>query len=91
MPIPYLKDWPQKEWNEHHTFYRHAGMYAYRTDILEKIVKLPVSSLEKAESLEQLRWLEHGYKIKCVITDFESLCVDSPQDVEAIIDRLKEK
>jgi 3-deoxy-manno-octulosonate cytidylyltransferase (CMP-KDO synthetase) len=91
MPIPYLKEWPQKEWHQHHTFYRHAGMYAYRTDILEKIAKLPVSSLETAESLEQLRWLEHGYKIKCVVTDFESLCVDSPQDVEAVIDRLKKE
>jgi 3-deoxy-manno-octulosonate cytidylyltransferase (CMP-KDO synthetase) len=91
MPIPYLKEWSQKEWHQHHTFYRHAGMYAYRTDILEKIAKLPVSSLEKAESLEQLRWLENGYKIKCVITNFESLCVDSPRDVEAIVDRLKKE
>jgi 3-deoxy-manno-octulosonate cytidylyltransferase (CMP-KDO synthetase) len=90
-PIPYFKDKPQNEWHLHHVYYRHAGMYAYRTDILEKIAKLPFSSLEKAESLEQLRWLEHGYKIKCIITDFESLCVDSPEDIDTIVDRLKGK
>lgn len=89
MTIPYLKGWPENEWHLHHTYYRHAGMYAYRTDILEKISKLPVSPLESAESLEQLRWLEHGFKIKCIITDHESLCVDAPEDIEAIINRLK--
>ncbi len=91
IPIPYLKDKQQNEWHLNHTYYRHAGMYAYRADILEKIAKLPVSSLEKAESLEQLRWIEHGYKIKCVVTNFESLCVDSPGDIEAIIERIKKK
>ena len=89
MPIPYLKGYPEKQWHLQHTYYRHAGMYAYRTDILEKITMLNVSSLEAAESLEQLRWLENGFKIKCIITNHESLCVDSPQDIEVITNRLK--
>jgi len=91
QPIPYLKDVPENIWHLHHTYYRHAGMYAYRTDILEKITGLPVSTLEKAESLEQLRWLEYGFKIKCIVTEFESLCVDSPEDIEAIVNRLKKE
>ena len=88
-PIPYLKGKPASEWHLHHTYYRHAGMYAYRKDILEKITKLPVSSLEIAESLEQLRWLENGFKIKCIIAKHESLCVDTPEDIKTIEDRLK--
>jgi 3-deoxy-manno-octulosonate cytidylyltransferase (CMP-KDO synthetase) len=90
LPIPYLKGWQESEWHVHHTYYRHAGMYAYRTDVLEKITKLPVSSLESAESLEQLRWLQHGFKIKCIITNYESLCVDTPEDIKIIINRLKQ-
>jgi 3-deoxy-manno-octulosonate cytidylyltransferase (CMP-KDO synthetase) len=85
MAIPFLKGIDQAEWHKHHVYYRHVGMYAYRTDILKKITKLPVSSLERAESLEQLRWLENGYKIKCAITHFESHCIDTPEDVEKIL------
>lgn len=79
--IPFIKGVDEKEWHLHHTYYRHVGMYAYRTDILAAITKLSVSSLEKAESLEQLRWLENGYKIKCVTTRFESHCIDTPEDL----------
>ena len=85
MIIPYIKGVPQEEWHLHHTYYRHVGMYAYRADVLEKITKLSVSSLEKAESLEQLRWLENGFKIKCAFTDFESHCIDTMEDVEKIL------
>jgi 3-deoxy-manno-octulosonate cytidylyltransferase (CMP-KDO synthetase) len=59
-------------------------MYAYRNDILDAITRLPVSALEKAESLEQLRWLENGFTIKCVTTGFESICVDTPEDAEKV-------
>lgn len=83
--IPFIKNVDEKEWHLNHAYYRHVGMYAYRADILEKITKLPVSSLEKAESLEQLRWLQNGFKIKCVITNFESHCIDTPQDLQAIL------
>ena len=88
MVIPYIKGVAQTEWHQHYTYYRHVGMYAYRKDILEKITKLPVSSLEQAESLEQLRWVEHGYKIKCVITGYESHCIDTPGDVEKVMRRM---
>jgi 3-deoxy-manno-octulosonate cytidylyltransferase (CMP-KDO synthetase) len=62
-----------------------VGMYAYRADILEKITNLQPSSLEKVESLEQLRWLENGYKIKCIETNYDSHCVDTPEDIEKVL------
>lgn len=85
MVVPFIKGRDEKEWHLHHKYYRHVGMYAYRKDVLEAITKLPVSSLEQAESLEQLRWLEHGFKIKCALTDFESHCIDTPEDVEKVL------
>lgn len=85
MVIPFIKGIEKEEWHLHHTYYRHVGMYAYRRDVLEKITRLPVSSLEKAESLEQLRWLEHGFKIKCAITTYESHCIDTPEDIEKVL------
>ncbi len=89
MVIPYIKGVDEKEWHTHHRYYRHVGMYAYRKDVLGKITALPVSSLEKAESLEQLRWLEHGFKIKCVATKYESHCIDTPEDVEKVLKLVK--
>jgi 3-deoxy-manno-octulosonate cytidylyltransferase (CMP-KDO synthetase) len=83
--IPFIKDIDEKEWHLHHDYYRHVGMYAYRTDILSKLTSLPVSPLEKAESLEQLRWLENGFKIKCVTTTFESHCIDTLEDLQRIL------
>lgn len=80
--IPYLRDVPPAEWLQRHTFYKHVHLYAYRADILREITELSVSALEKAESLEQLRWLEHGYTIKVGITQHESLSVDTPADLE---------
>ncbi|MBN9485185.1 MAG: 3-deoxy-manno-octulosonate cytidylyltransferase [Bacteroidetes bacterium 43-93] len=85
MVIPYIKGVPQESWHQHHDYYRHVGMYAYRTDVLEQLTALPVSSLEKAESLEQLRWLQKGFKIKCAITQFDSHCIDTPEDVEKVL------
>ena len=89
--IPFLKGVPEAEWHLRRAYYRHVGMYAYRADILEEITKLPVSSLEKAESLEQLRWLEAGYKIKCAITNHESHCIDTPEDVEKVLKLMKQQ
>jgi 3-deoxy-manno-octulosonate cytidylyltransferase (CMP-KDO synthetase) len=83
--IPFIKNVDEKDWHKHHNYYRHVGMYAYRTDILEKITQLSVSTLEKAESLEQLRWLQNGFKIKCVETNFESHCIDTPEDLQALL------
>ncbi len=85
MVIPFIKGVDEKEWHTQHQYYRHVGMYAYRKDILEMITKLPVSSLEKAESLEQLRWIENGFAIKCVLTKYESHCIDTPEDVERVL------
>lgn len=85
MPIPFIKGVPESDWHKHHTYYRHVGMYAYRRDVLEAITKLPVSALEKAESLEQLRWLENGFRIKCVTTKFDSHCIDTPEDIEKVL------
>jgi 3-deoxy-manno-octulosonate cytidylyltransferase (CMP-KDO synthetase) len=83
--IPYLKGFPQDQWHLRHTYYRQVGMYAYRADILEKLTQLPVSDLEKAESLEQLRWLQHGFKIKMALTQYESHCVDTLEDLNRIL------
>jgi len=88
MVIPFIKGVDEIAWHKHHTYYRHVGMYAYRRDILEKITQLPVSSLEKAESLEQLRWVEAGYKVRCTITGFESHCIDTPEDLEKVLRRM---
>lgn len=82
--IPFLRNVAQNDWLKSHTFYKHIGIYAYRTDILKKITQLQPSSLEKAESLEQLRWLENGYQIKVAVTDLETIGIDTPQDLEKI-------
>lgn len=82
-PIPFVQKQPQETWLDHAIFYRHVGLYAYRQDILRAITKLPVSPLERAESLEQLRWIENGYRIKTVETDAEEgMCIDTPEDLE---------
>lgn len=84
-PIPFLKGIPKEEWHRHHNYYRHVGLYAYRADILRQITALPESPLEKAESLEQLRWLENGFRIRCILTAYESHCVDTPEDLERVL------
>ncbi len=80
-PIPYWRG-KETDWVHQHHYYKHIGMYAYRSDILEKITSLKVSSLERAESLEQLRWLENGYKIKVAETSLETVGIDTPEDLE---------
>ena len=81
--IPYLRNVPQEQWPMAHTFYTHLGMYAYRAQALEQITALSQSWLEAGESLEQLRWLENGMKIKVGVTQFSSIGIDTPQDLEA--------
>lgn len=80
--IPHLRDIEKDQRLSHSNFYKHIGIYAYRADILKKITSLEPSCLEKAESLEQLRWLENGYKVKVVETEIETLGIDTPEDVE---------
>lgn len=84
-PIPYLRGKANSEWLYNHAYFKHIGMYAYRVETLQAITKLNQSSLELAESLEQLRWLENGYTIQTAITDIENLSVDTPADLEAIL------
>ena len=81
--IPYVRNHEWKEWINTTDFYTHVGMYAYRATVLGEITKLPQSSLELAESLEQLRWLQNGYKIKIGITDCPTIGIDTPEDLEA--------
>ena len=83
--IPHIRNTPEKEWLGKHAFFKHIGLYAYRTDVLEQLVKLPVSSLEKAESLEQLRWLENGFSITVAKTEIETAGIDTPEDLAAAL------
>ena len=83
--IPFIRDSDPSEWTEKHVFYKHLGMYAYRTDTLKKITKLPRSPLEKAESLEQNRWIENGYRIRCAVTLWDSFGIDTPEDLAKAI------
>ena len=77
--IPYLRGVERSEWLARHTFYKHIGLYAFRTEVLRAVTALPQSALEKAESLEQLRWLENGYSIK---VEVETIGIDTPEDLE---------
>lgn len=88
--IPYIRGKEYKEWLHCHTFYKHIGLYAYRAATLGEITRLPQSPLELAESLEQLRWLENGYRIKCAITNQETIGIDTPADMERAIAYLRQ-
>ena len=83
-PIPYIQNENQENWLKKHKFYKHVGMYGYRSNILLEISKLKKTILEKAESLEQLRWLESGYKIHTAVTNIDSYSVDTIDDLEKI-------
>lgn len=87
--IPYIRDVHHTKWLDKHTFYKHIGIYAYRADILKQITSLPQSSLEKAESLEQLRWIENGYRIKVGYTDTETIGIDTPEDLQRALEFLQ--
>jgi len=84
-PIPYLRGIDKDKWYTKHKFYKHIGLYAYKKNVLQTITKLGQSSLEIAESLEQNRWVENGYKIYTEETTIESLSVDTKEDLENIL------
>ena len=88
-PIPHIRNVTSEYWVHKHKFFKHIGMYAYRTDVLERLTTLSVSSLEKAESLEQLRWLENGFKITVAETTTETIGIDTPEDLHRAIQHLK--
>lgn len=79
--IPYLRGIEREKWLTEHTFYKHIGIYGFRTDVLRTVTALPQSTLERAESLEQLRWLENGYKIGVGISNVETIGIDTPEDL----------
>ncbi len=81
-PIPYIRNYPQNQWHEKYSFIKHLGIYAYRAEALRKITQLEPSPLELAESLEQNRWLENGFTIMVETTDYESISIDTPEDLE---------
>ncbi len=83
--VPYIRGSEKKDWNSRHYFWGHIGMYAFKSDVLQQLTKLDQSSLELAESLEQLRWLENGYRIKTAETNYQSLGIDTPEDLEAAL------
>ena len=80
-PIPYLRNIPTDEWLSKGEFYKHIGLYAYKSSVLKEIALLPPSRLEQLESLEQLRWLENGYAIGIAETDLETIGIDTPEDL----------
>ena len=83
--IPYLRGVKEDQWLERHTFYKHIGLYAYRTHVLNEITKLPQGILELTESLEQLRWIENGYTIKVAETNEHGIGIDTPEDLKKVI------
>ncbi|MBO4641472.1 MAG: 3-deoxy-manno-octulosonate cytidylyltransferase [Bacteroidaceae bacterium] len=80
--IPYVRGKEQAEWLQHFPYLKHLGLYAYRREVLQEVTQLPQSPLEIAESLEQLRWLENGYRIRVGLTDVETVGIDTPEDLQ---------
>lgn len=80
--IPFVRGKEQTEWLKSYPFLKHLGLYAYRREVLHEVTQLPQSHLELAESLEQLRWLENGYRIRVGLTDVETVGIDTPEDLE---------
>ncbi len=82
--VPFIKGKEIEEWLSQHTYYKHIGIYGFRKQTLFDLTKLPTSDLEKAESLEQLRWIENGYQIQTCMTDQESQAIDTLEDLQKI-------
>lgn len=88
-PIPYLRDVEKPDWPASFDYYKHIGIYGFRNQVLKEIVQLPVGRLEMAENLEQLRWLENGYKIYLSETDVESLAIDTHEDLSRVLAKMQ--
>jgi 3-deoxy-manno-octulosonate cytidylyltransferase (CMP-KDO synthetase) len=80
-PVPYNRNFPEQEWLKYSTYYKHIGIYGYRTTTLLELSHLAKTNLEITESLEQLRWIENGYKIRAEVTSMESIAIDTPDDL----------
>ena len=89
--IPYIRGKERNEWFGEYPFLKHLGIYAYRREVLAEVTQLPQSSLEKAESLEQLRWLQNGYRIRVGLTNIETVGIDTPEDLARAEEFLKSR
>lgn len=89
--IPYMRGVPQEEWLQKGRYYGHIGMYAYRGDVLRRIVAMPMSRMEQTESLEQLRWLENGVTIRVAVSEQSSIGIDTPEDLEKAKELIRDK
>ena len=89
--IPFVRGVERDAWLEKYPFLKHLGLYAYRKEVLGEVTRLPQSSLEKAESLEQLRWLQNGYRIRVAVTHFETVGIDTPEDLQRAEEFIKLK
>lgn len=87
-PIPFLRTYEKNDWLNHANYYKHIGIYGFTKSTLQEIVLMKPSKLEVAESLEQLRWLENGIQITIDVTDFESIGIDTPEDLEKLINNI---
>ncbi len=87
--IPFVRGIDSDKWHDHYPYLKHLGLYAYRREVLHEITQLPQSPLEIAESLEQLRWLENGYRIRVGLTDVETVGIDTPEDLQRAEEFLK--
>ena len=87
--IPFIRGKAHEDWLGEYPFLKHLGVYAYRREVLAEVTLLPQSSLEKAESLEQLRWLQNGYRIRVGLTDVETVGIDTPEDLQRAEEFLK--
>lgn len=90
-PIPFVRGKEKSEWINENKYWAHIGMYAYKADVLQKITNLKPGKLEMAESLEQLRWLENGFKIKTAVSDYQSIGIDTPDDLEYAVKLIRNK
>lgn len=86
--IPYNRDQKDANWPGNIKYYQHIGLYAFRMEALKAILKLPAGTLEVVESLEQLRWMENGYRLKMIITDYETIAVDTPEDLSKLTNKI---
>jgi 3-deoxy-manno-octulosonate cytidylyltransferase (CMP-KDO synthetase) len=84
--IPFVRDCEPSDWTKKYVFYKHIGLYAYTTEALKKITSLPRSSLEIAESLEQNRWIQNGYRIRTAVTEWENISIDTPDDLRKVLE-----
>lgn len=84
-PIPFVRNTISDQWMEDHVFYKHVGIYGYRTDTLKEIAALQIAPPEKSESLEQLRWMFNGYTIYTMVTEIETIGIDSPEDLSKLM------